>query len=261
MTERFFAREQLEALSALSRLWSSEQFVLIGASALGCFMDMRWRQTYDLDLCVSLSMETYSEGLDLLPGWNRHPKLEHRWVAPGSVTIDIVPAVAAATGELVWPESGFRMSVVGLRLAFDHFRVLPLAVDLEVKVALVQAIAVMKMVAYLDRPIEREKDLADLCFIFEGFLSETDERRFADEVFTQGLHYEETSAYYLGKEINLIVNPAERDAVSKFVTTVSDENGSSRALGRMAQLGPVGWQRDPDIVLNRLNAFDRGFHT
>jgi hypothetical protein len=49
--------QENEALRSLSRLWSSEQFVLIGASALGCFMDMQWRQTYDLDLCVSLSKE------------------------------------------------------------------------------------------------------------------------------------------------------------------------------------------------------------
>jgi hypothetical protein len=40
-----FAPTQLEVLKSVQQIWSKEQIVLIGASALGCFLDMRWRQT------------------------------------------------------------------------------------------------------------------------------------------------------------------------------------------------------------------------
>ncbi len=44
--------QQVEALKTLLQIWPEERIVLIGAAALGCFLDMRWRQTYDLDLSV-----------------------------------------------------------------------------------------------------------------------------------------------------------------------------------------------------------------
>ena len=60
---------QIEALKTLQQIWPTEKIVLIGASALGCFLDMRWRKTHDLDLTVSLSVEEYSSDLKRLSGW------------------------------------------------------------------------------------------------------------------------------------------------------------------------------------------------
>jgi hypothetical protein len=64
-----FSAAQVEALKTLQQIWSKEQIVLIGASALGCFLDMRWRQTYDPDLSVSISVEEYASDLKKLRGW------------------------------------------------------------------------------------------------------------------------------------------------------------------------------------------------
>ena len=44
--------EQVQALRELIGLWKPEGFVLIGASALGCFLELRWRKTQDLDLAT-----------------------------------------------------------------------------------------------------------------------------------------------------------------------------------------------------------------
>jgi hypothetical protein len=47
-----FTNEQVAALKTMQRMWPKERIVLIGASALGHFIDMRWRQTYDLDFSM-----------------------------------------------------------------------------------------------------------------------------------------------------------------------------------------------------------------
>jgi hypothetical protein len=78
-----FSAAQIEALRALSRAFGREQVVLIGASALGCFMDMRWRQTFDLDVCVAAALDDVTRPLERLKGWRRHPTKEHEWSVTG----------------------------------------------------------------------------------------------------------------------------------------------------------------------------------
>jgi len=263
MTPIPFSNEQLDALRVLHRLWGKDRFALIGASAIACFMEMRWRPTYDLDLSLSVSMEEYPAGLDKLSGWARHPRLEHQWTAPGNVQIDIIPAgpKLLEAGEIRWPDSGLRMSLIGLRLAFEKSHSFRLAEDLEIQIAPISVVTVLKMIACRDKPNERTKDLQDLGFIIEGFLAEDDGRRFADEVFELGLQYEETCAFFLGKEISSMVNEAEREKVASFISRVRDEADPNATLIRMVQMGPASWQRDPQILLSRLDAFERGLNS
>jgi len=45
-----FTPGQTGALRKLRELWPDTPFVLVGASALGCFLDFRWRATNDIDI-------------------------------------------------------------------------------------------------------------------------------------------------------------------------------------------------------------------
>ena len=234
--------------------------MLIGASALGHFIDMRWRQTRDLDLSISISLEEYARALDQLPGWMRDRGLEQRWIAPGDVRIDIVPAGPRLleVGEVVWPVSGIRMSLVGLRLAFESHVSVPIAPDFELQIARAPVIALLKMIAYQDRPVERARDLSDLTYIMEEYLPADDPRRFSDEAYEFGLSYESASAFFLGKDIGATVNEMERKAVNRFLAIVRDESDPYLTQAKMAMSGPVSWRRDPRPLLQRLDAFDQG---
>ena len=255
-----FTSPQKEALKTLQQIWPTEKIVLIGASALGCFLDMRWRKTHDLDLTVSLSAEECSSNLKRLNGWTPDPNFEPRWSAPGGVRIDIIPAgpKLLASGEIFWPKSGFRMSLAGLRLAFENNEEFHLAENLTICVARLSVIAVLKMLAYQEKPIERERDLPDLAYILEEFLTDEDPRRFDDIVFDLGLAYEETSAFFLGKEIGHLVNEEERAKVSSFLTILRDESHSTLAQSKMLISAPASWQKDQNILLGRLDVFDQG---
>jgi len=255
-----FTNEQVAALKTLLRFWSKEQIVLIGASALGCFIDMQWRKTYDLDISISMSAEEHASSLEMLSGWKQDLRHEQRWIAPGDVRIDIIPAGPGllAAGEIIWPKSGNRMSLAGLRLAFMCNHLLRIENDCDLQIAGVPVIALLKMISYQDEPIERVRDLSDLANILENFLPDEDPRRFENEGFDLGLDYEETSPFYLGKEIGHLVNELEQDKINSFLNMIRNESDPNASQSRMLLEGPPSWQKDPRILLGRLDAFILG---
>ena len=56
-----FTPEQENALRTLKRVWATEKFVLIGASAISYLLGLEWHQTKDLDLILAVSINGYPE--------------------------------------------------------------------------------------------------------------------------------------------------------------------------------------------------------
>jgi len=248
-----FLPEQAETLRQLSKLWRQTPFVLIGANALALQVDLEWRQTNDLDFVVSVSLDDYPAGLSALPGWQRRREGEHAWLSPTGVKVDVVPAGPGLleAGSLTWlPESGYRMNLVGLRLAFDHH--VRIAVDdhHSIRVAATPAIVVLKMVAFLDRP-DREDDLTDIAQVTERYLGPVDDRR-----WTLSIDYDNASASALGMDVGALVNERERHVVTEFLTRAKDENHRTHAL--LIRNGPWFWREHPETLPDRLAAFEKG---
>jgi predicted nucleotidyltransferase len=217
---------------------------------------MRWRGTADLDLILAISL---GEFLDerLVPGWTRDRWMEHRWYAPGGEIVDIIPAgpELLRKGGVEWPRTGHRMSLVGLRLAFERGVPVTVAPDLIIKVAPVPVLTVLKIVAYHDRPAGRERDVADLAYILTEYEPED---RFTDDVIDLGLSYDEVRPFLLARTIAAMVNDAERAAVNRFVREASDEDDPSGIQAKLLAFGPPSWRRNPDELTQCLRAFSRG---
>jgi predicted nucleotidyltransferase len=207
-----------------------------------------------------VSLDELSAGLPLLEGWKRNPEKEHEWLSPAGVKVDVLPAGPSllAAGEVIWPATGARMNLTGMRLALATGNTFVVESGLSVRVAPVPVIAVLKMVSYLDRPPERERDLEDLAYILENHVPPEDDRRFASEVIGAGVRYEHASAFLLGHDLKGLVNARERKAVDEFVARVHDERHPSATQARMARLGPPSWNQDPDELLARIGAFMEG---
>jgi predicted nucleotidyltransferase len=255
-----FTKEEAEALRQLATLWSNTRFCLIGASALVRQMDLP-RETRDLDISVSVSVDELAAGLSHLEGWKRNPKKQHEWRSPTGVRVDVLPAGPSllASGAVVWPETGARMNLAGMRLALDTENMIEVESGLSIRLAPVPVIAVLKIISFLDRPAERDRDLQDLAYILENHVPPDAERRFAPEVLDAGISYERASAYLLGLDLRDLVNADERKAVDEFVARVRDERHPSAAQARMANLGPPSWNEEPDELLARIDAFVTGF--
>jgi len=253
-----FTPEQAAVLRALRAIWPEENFVVVGATAIGCHIDFRWRKTRDLDLTIAGDMKECREALERLPGWVRHERIEHEWIAAGNVRVDVVPAspAALASGRIDWP-SGQVMSAIGLRAAFvDNIR-LDVGEQILVRVASAAAITILKMTASLDRP-DRERDLEDLAHLMETIVGDDDPERWSDSVINLELDYELVSPFILGRRVAAIADHREKAIVERFLARLEDPSDRSASLARMLRIGPPGW-REYSAALARLGAFRRGF--
>ena len=102
------------------------------------------------------------------------------------------------------------------------------------------AIAVLKIVAYLDRPHERERDLADLAHILDAYVSGDDERLFGDEV-PADLELLYRPAFLLGADLASLVNAQEHAVVTRFVS-LGRGAGADTTRSRLLRLGPTRWR-------------------
>jgi predicted nucleotidyltransferase len=252
-----FLPEQTETLCQLSDLWRDTPFVLIGANALALQIDLAWRQTNDLDFVISVALEDYPAGLEALPGWQRRRAGEHAWLSPTGVKVDVVPAGPGLleVGWLTWPASGHRMNLVGLRLAFDHHVSVTIDEGHSVEVATTPAIVVLKMVAFLDRP-ERQDDLSDIAQVLECYLGPIDARRWALPV-----DFDNASAFALGIDVGMLVNERELQIVTEFLTRAKDENDLHRTHALLIRNGPWHWREHPEVLFERLAAFEKGLNS
>ncbi|MFN7973003.1 MAG: hypothetical protein U0166_11745 [Acidobacteriota bacterium] len=250
--------EQVTALRQLRAHLPEARILLVGASALGLHLDMTWRATADLDVCVAIGIEDLSR-ISSIAGWTRHPALEHRWTTTEGAVVDIVPADDAAlrAGEVRWPEGGQVMSLVGFRAAFRS------AVDADVGGVVVglppaSAIVLLKMVAYLDRPADRVKDLKDIAYTIDRHLADDDPTRFDDpSIRDLELDHGETGAFLLGRALAGIVDADEMAAVLAFLAMAEDEADRHATGVKLARDAPHSWGGELDDREASLRRFIR----
>ena len=256
-----FSPSQLDALRQLRQHWREVPFALVGASALSCFYDCRWRRTQDLDLVVSLELAGPDASLDPLPsGWAQNPLLEQEWVSPDGVKLDVLPAgpELLSAGVVEWPRSGQRMSLLGFRHVFARCVEVALAPDLDVPVAPPVVLALLKMVAYLDRPHARQRDLQDLAYLLHEYVADDDPRRWAEPVLDAGLRFEDVAAFLLGQDLRTLLDAAERAAVGRFLTKAQDEGDAHATRQHLLRLGPPIWNEEEQRLTALLCAVRRG---
>ncbi len=254
-----FLPDEVDVLRALARAWPTANMVVLGAAAIRCFLPMSWRVTEDLDLTVATSIEEAAATLARIPGWSPDPRQEQRWQTAAGIAVDLVPVSATTLemGFIEWPRTGFRMSLLGVRLAFEHADPLRIASDLEVRIAPLHVLTVLKMVAYLERPDAREKDVGDLAHIMHGYVGVDSDRRFSSEVPDDLTEFDDVAPYLLGCDVGAIVDHHERRRLFDFLDTIEDDARGPRLVARMSILGPPAW-RDPDTVIEKIRAFRRG---
>lgn len=247
---------QVGVLGQLIDLWRDVPFVLVGAAAVQCHLKTD-RETHDLDIVLAVAVEELPAGLDRLDGWQRHPRFEHRWSGPGDAQLDLVPGgpELLRQGHVDWP-SGYRMRLIGLEHAFA--RAVGLAIPGGVlRVADLASLALLKMVAFQDRPADRERDLIDLAFVMEGYIGDDDDRRWEAPATTEQLPVELVAPYLLGFDMAGFATERDRQVISRFLALALDENDS--LLERMRRRAPISWRSSDDAAGQRIIAFQRGF--
>lgn len=152
------------------------------------------------------------------------------------------------------------MNVVGMRLAISS-KIHVEDGGLRVPVAPVPLVVVLKMAAYLDRPLERERDLEDLAWLLEKYLADDEDRRFSDPVLDAGIVDEVVGAFLLGFDVGAAVagEKSERELVGVFIAKVLDQGDRHSTLDKIARFAPSNAERTAEKAAERVRAFQNGF--
>jgi predicted nucleotidyltransferase len=243
---------QARLLASIRRA-AAPRFVVIGAIALRHHVRLQ-RETHDVDLAVVADHDEIASVMSG-HGWKRDAAHVDRWMH-GDERIDVVPATPklVEAGAVRIGGDGRELSLLGFDLALAHTVLVPV-LDVEVEVAVLPAIVVLKMLAWLDRPHDRRKDLGDLALVLDQALDDFDERRWEAPLVT--IAVDDQSAFFVGRSVREIASANHLTAVGQFLAHI--------AVGSWAAVFGAGGRHDaadPEATAKRrLAAFRRGLTT
>jgi predicted nucleotidyltransferase len=151
------------------------------------------------------------------------------------------------------------MNTVGFDLVLTHARRVPVArTALRIEVASLPSLVVLKLAAWLDRPLQREKDLDDFMQTLRHALPDDAECRWDGEhpVGGSGLDFEFQSTFHVGLEVGRIIAPNHKRLIGRFLVAAQDEDGP--CFGRLA-LAYRAYEDGATKTRHALHAFDRGY--
>ncbi|MBL8722181.1 MAG: nucleotidyl transferase AbiEii/AbiGii toxin family protein [Myxococcales bacterium] len=248
---RTLVERDVTHLAALRRASPTSRVVLIGAAALGLHVELP-RTTVDVDLVMVLQSDAFDSIAEAL-GWSQDPRLPIRFHGRDGFRADVLSiTLDDLQRDAIEFADDRTMSLLGFDLVLAHATPQPLDDSLTIDVANLPTLALLKMVAWLDRP-DRQKDLADLGAALEGALEPDDERRW-DRSLGLPDDYRLQSAFFLGQCLARVAETRHREVVERFLARMSDRRNVV-LLGRAA-----GWSFEAEERAEaQLASFREGF--
>lgn len=216
--------------------------VVIGAIAYQVHFPGENRHTGDVDFAVALDLDDFAKLEQRLREgkWIRMANLEHRWRSPQGTLLDLIPAgpTLRAEKKITWPDSGMTMSLVGFKHVFSKSEPTEVAKDLTLKVIPPVVLMLLKVVAFMDDPGRRAKDLEDIRGLLHSYESNNQERIFSDEVIEANLEdYNLAPALLLGSDLQHLSDEEETAVVNEFLQALEEKPPRWMAFVRARGMG------------------------
>ena len=239
---------------ALTKVTSSLgiQFFLVGATARDTILEKGFgihaaRATLDVDIGVRVS------------GWNEFDRLQQalldtghfartremqRLSYRGEVFVDIVPfgGTTDPDHKLSWPpDHDFILSTVGFEEAYQAAQLVRVRArpPLDIRVASPAGLAILKIVAWADRPAERNKDAHDLAHIMENYLDADNYERLMenhrDLASDDDFDYAKAGSRLLGRDMARIVSPETKAMIQETLRRETAEEGEYRLVRQIVK--------------------------
>ncbi|MBW1743925.1 MAG: nucleotidyl transferase AbiEii/AbiGii toxin family protein [Deltaproteobacteria bacterium] len=242
----------LGALSLVAEVAESVnvRFFVAGATARDIVLNLGYdintgRATLDLDLGVQVPdwdhYEKLTEGLVATGRFNATKEI-HRLMYDRQLPLDFLPfgAIAESGEHLTWPpEHDVSMSVLGFEESYRHSLVVRLSSNpsLDIQIASVTGLALMKIISWNDRRVTSTKDATDLALIIHNYaLAGNEERLLGEDVELfqkEGFDYEMAGARLLGRDIAAIANAESKKAVLEILDRETGEQARYRLVEHM----------------------------
>jgi predicted nucleotidyltransferase len=199
------------------------------------------RTTGDIDLAIVLSKcEEYEELINYLVKQENFSTTGNRFrvLFQQRIPVDIIPF-----GEIEHDENysqwsnrdGFKpISTLGLSEAYQHSIPIIAEHDLQLTVTSLESIAILKLIAWNDRPEERKKDATDLAFILDNYFTIMDSLVYDEhfDLIDDDFDEQICAARLLGRLIKPILKGSEvlENQVFNIITTQIKQDVSSLAV-------------------------------
>ena len=242
----------VELLGQLNRTFSKigSDFFVIGATARDIILRVlantsARRKTKDLDIAIAVTgWDKYNEICQALiaDGLGKSTQQAQRFYF-GEYEVDIVPygAVAKEDDNIYWPpEETIAMSVKGLDEVLSEVITVSIDNELEIKIASLHGLFLLKLNAWLDRNIGTNKDAEDMWYIVDNYYFANEERGIHPEVYElDGFDLTVGGAYWMAHDVadllsqeqiayyaDVLRNEIEREEESRLVVQILETNRS-----------------------------------
>jgi predicted nucleotidyltransferase len=269
-------QQTVDALSLVKSIADSLgiSFFVVGASARDfilkyCYGIEPPRMTKDIDLGVEVAnWEKFSDLAEALKATGRFfpDAKELQRYHFDSVLIDIVPfgPITDERRRIAWPpEHEIFMSMVGFKEAYEYSITVILSTDpaLDIKLATLPGLALMKIISWKEKYPERTKDAQDLLLIMHKYEEAGNFYRLFDT--EQGLLQEENfdalhaSIRLLGRDMARIADRETLDSVRSILDSETGEQSQYKLVTDMLK-GSMSYENRFDEILLQVEKLKNG---
>jgi predicted nucleotidyltransferase len=212
------------------------------------------RLTADIDIIVVASGASVAASLSAA-GWVPDSSMAQRWRYQGAL-VDVIQVSDEDLLAGVVDLNGAALSVVGFDLALSEgntFRVTPAT---EVLVPPLPVLVLLKMIAWMDRPHDRMKDLGDIAHIWDSGLSDDDRWAESSPWLDLELDYDNQGAFFFGFKLGQVAGPGHIHWAKRFLDQVRDEE--SAPFAHFVRASRYAGDNPDAKLRGRLSAFELG---
>lgn len=243
------------------------RFYVIGATArdiiMGIHNESSGRLTHDLDIAIAINnwseFETVEKGLLEIPSFKKDTKQKQRFIYKDTFELDIVPygEITKENDKIFWPpDEQFAMTVLGFVEIESDLVSVNIDEEIEIQIANLSGIFILKLVAWSDRNHKGNKDADDIGFILTNYL-EIYEERAASNYYSEIYEVEtftrlSSGAILLGIDCKKILFPFEKSK-NKVIQILQNEIESQEKSRLINQIIETNRNISFDEVLTALS--------
>lgn len=238
-------------LEKLTAYFSKEEihFYVIGATARDIIMQIHnektGRTTFDLDIAIAISnwdeFKKIEEGIVNIDGFEKDKKQKHRFKYLNDFGLDLVPfgEVMKEDDKIFWPpDEEVAMSVLGFSEVNNNTQTVLIDDHVEIQVATLAGVFILKIVAWFDRNLIGNKDADDIGFIINNYHSINEERAIRehyDLYEAEEFDSQVAGSRLLGRDIaNLLLHyEATKNKIAEIIKTELTRENESRLINQI----------------------------
>ena len=140
-------------------------------------------------------------------------------LAPHKTIVDLLPAGPGLRrkGSILWPASQFTLSLAGFYHVFASAVELDLTEKMRIRIAPPIVTVLLKMIAYMEDPYRRVKDLQDIRVVLGRYEADSD-RLFSEEVLDADLpDFNVANAFLVGVDLRAVATKDDAECIRGFL--------------------------------------------